>query len=510
VFNFVDFVARCGGVDKLHKYIYNVFKVVEKKPPVRGKIPQSTELKPWVRDLDNIIFPKFLLTHDVFGQLIQETITEPPQNIRETIAYELKLDLFEYQKIAVEYAKSQNINYLQLETGMGKTMIAIGLFAALRVPTVVIVQTLGLAEQMEGDFRAAIPDINIVKFDNVKAKRKTMNFTTHDVIIIVNKTLSDKPQDFLAGCGLAIVDEAHTFTSATNIEILWLLQCVPKILALSATPAANQLSAFATRFFGEPVPVSELEGTSITEGCFRVKVRKIEYFGDTTKPWCQTMAGFYEGQEVSSAIKTISSISHDPARNLIIVREIVRLREAGHGVIVFFELKHHLELVRTMLSRLSIDSLELEDAPEVSILQGGAAKSAVTDAKEMGAHIVLTTYGFSRFGISLTQMTALVLASPRRNGSAQIIGRILRKGSDEKIVREIIDFVDMNVSLKTQYTTRKSVYTARNYPIETLKIKYNEVPDDLRFKDIQFEEPIQEPEQTMPDDEYLQFLLNAS
>ena len=71
-------------------------------------------------------------------------------------------------------------------------------------------------------------------------------------------------------------------------------------------------------------------------------------------------------------------------------------------------------------------------------------------------------------------MTALVLVTPRRNGMRQIIGRILRRGSDENIVRQIVDIVDVCTVLKGQFAERKKIYKERKYPLVKNAIKWDE------------------------------------
>jgi hypothetical protein len=132
--------------------------------------------------------------------------------------------------------------------------------------------------------------------------------------------------------------------------------------------------------------------------------------------------------------------------------------------------------VETVLAGADADGDADKDAGAgaVSILRGGVAKTAVGDARKAGAHIVLTTYGYSRRGISLVDMTAIVLASPRRNGSRQILGRILRRGSDESIVRQVVDIVDVNTSLKSQYADRRKVYREKEYPETVAKVSWED------------------------------------
>jgi hypothetical protein len=114
-----------------------------------------------------------------------------------------------------------------------------------------------------------------------------------------------------------------------------------------------------------------------------------------------------------------------------------------------------------------------DETTPISVLRGGITKDAFNMARESKAHIVLTTYGYSRRGISLPDMTALVLVSPRRNGSRQIIGRILRRNSDDKIIRQIIDIVDVYTPLKSQSYERIKIYKEKFGKNNITKINKN-------------------------------------
>ena len=104
------------------------------------------------------------------------------------------------------------------------------------------------------------------------------------------------------------------------------------------------------------------------------------------------------------------------------------------------------------------------------------AAGAVGAARARGAHIVLTTYGYSRRGVSLVEMTALVLATPRRNGGRQLVGRILRRGSDQSIVRQIVDVVDVSTGLGSQRAARAGVYAAKGYPVHRVAVAWDDPP----------------------------------
>ena len=88
--------------------------------------------------------------------------------------------------------------------------------------------------------------------------------------------------------------------------------------------------------------------------------------------------------------------------------------------------------------------------------------------------IVLTTYGYSRRGVSFPNMTAEVLASSRRNGFMQIGGRIERQGSDTSIRRVIVDFVDVRTSLHSQHRDRKHTFEMKGYKRYVVRQAWND------------------------------------
>lgn len=174
-----------------------------------------------------------------------------------------------------------------------------------------------------------------------------------------------------------------------------------------------------------------------------------------------------------------------------------------HGVFVFAELREYLPALRRelcgMLGGGAVYAPELEEegpakpakpaklintvdgAPpptdkltktvdgtppptdKTPILRGGAKEEDRAAAR--AARVVLTTYGYSRRGVSLVDMTATVLATPRRNGMKQILGRATRRGSDESIVRVVVDIKDVRSPLKAQSSARRKAYRKKDYPI---------------------------------------------
>jgi len=129
---------------------------------------------------------------------------------------------------------------------------------------------------------------------------------------------------------------------------------------------------------------------------------------------------------------------------------------------------------------------ELYDSTEGGVVAGATAVSATAEAvyimmgessqeniqnakysKDKGT-VIFTTYSFCRQSIDFPRMDTIILAAPRKSGSKQVIGRILRYGSDASIVRKVYDIVDIGSQFKTQFESRLAYYREKKYKINTL------------------------------------------
>jgi len=436
--------------------------------------------------------------------------------------------LYDYQDAAVTHlcdgplrpdSSAAGVAYLQMDTGLGKSRVGCGVVARLGVATIVVVPTDAIATQWLDEFAAMYPDLRVAQYHNPtkSARRAPPSAATHDVIVVVVNTFRAKTPEFLEGFGLTILDEAHEYHSPVNSQALWLAQ-TPAVLGLSATPAERKdgLDLYVRLHLGQEIMPATIPGFDITAVNFRGEVRIVDYKGHPDH--CETAT---TAAGTMSAVLTVGNVLRDPARLRLVAAEVDRLfrlhetappdelarlglgprppeaatpkHPAGgirrHGVFVFAELREALPAIREALAaRLGHDNVltpELDDGKTaektpgsagsagsagsdtmaVSILRGGVKSTAVGCARAAGSHVVLTTFGFSRRGISLPDMTAAVFASSRRNGGIQILGRIRRRGSDESILRQVVDIVDVCTGLKGQVYDRRVIYRKIGYPI---------------------------------------------
>jgi superfamily II DNA or RNA helicase len=91
--------------------------------------------------------------------------------------------------------------------------------------------------------------------------------------------------------------------------------------------------------------------------------------------------------------------------------------------------------------------------------------------------IILATYAMASEGLDIKTLTSLVLATPKSD-VCQSVGRILRSKHESPLV---IDIVDDNPALNSQYHKRLTYYSSKNYEIQEFKnyMKYDRNEYDI-------------------------------
>jgi predicted helicase len=188
--------------------------------------------------------------------------------------------------------------------------------------------------------------------------------------------------------------------------------------------------------------------------------------------------------------KIIEDLINDEYRNKLIIGQLLELFHLKLNIFVFSERRSHLEHLHELFNNMILNNYNEEyynevqqnniSMPELNInnnivLYGSSPEDDVNTAKQ-NSNIIFTTFAYSSTGVSINRMTGLILASPRRSKSVQIIGRIFRL-DDEKnhIHRHIIDIVDNKSVLKNQLYERKKAYADRECIIQKKEINYTDI-----------------------------------
>lgn len=422
------------------------------------------------------------------GIISSTNITQLYESKTITNNTEMTIELYDYQIACIDHiletkiVNNRGTVYFQLGTGLGKTSTSIGLLTRLKLKTLVIVpSSKDLQGQWIDELAEKAPGLKTLAYNN-KMKDSCLE-DPYDVIVIVVNTFCKKNVDFIekAKFGLVIIDEAHEFCSTVFSRSLWLIQAIPCVFGMSATPHVrkDELDHFVDQFLGTPLEADKVPGVNINKERFYGRITKIDYAGHPD--YCDIVLN--DNGDTNNAL-TLRKVVSDPKRIQLIINELRALYndEANHGIFVFAEHRDYLVLLRDRLFQEfgeesileAYDSINTSDL-NIQVLRGGASKDLVQHVRKEGARIVLTTYGYSRRGIDLPNMTAMILVTPRRSGLMQVLGRITRKRSDLKKVRHVIDIVDCATIYKNQFYERKQVYDIKEWPITKRSICYDDV-----------------------------------
>ena len=450
------------------------FTVVQKLPMNKAKYGFPISCRAYKQEDSRLIIPR------VYASAAKRTGLGGDYTLNDSMSVDIDLGsttFYDYQEAAINYIvgsvfpSNENCCYLQMGTGLGKTRTAIGLIATLSLKTLVIVPARSLQSQWLVEISKLAPDTVTMAYQNSMGEDIDC-----DIAVCVVNTFRGKSEDFLKRnqFGLVIFDEVHEFYTKANSQGLWLSQKVEYVLGLSATPEdkPDKLDTFVFKFLGKPIYSNDIPGFDPELTRFNGAITRINYSCDLP---------FAEVQLTSAGTPcnatTLSTVLSDEQRLKMIAQLTKELYDEGHGTFVFCEFRDYVLRVQDALMALGIDNIIIEELEpvEVAVLRGGVSSDYLESVRKKGAKIVLTTYGYSRRGVSLPTMTAMVLASPRRNGLTQILGRITRKGDDSSIIRKVIDIVDVNTMYKAQFYERNKVYKQKEWPVEIVTTDFSDL-----------------------------------
>lgn len=330
---------------------------------------------------------------------------------------------------------------------------------------------------------------NIAKY-NFENEDKPLFCTKHKcktMIKIKNKKIIKSYTEFFKEFGFVILDESHIYCTDA-FKIVYNRFQSTYMLGLSATPNErnNNCDIISHLNIGKVLKADEIEGYKKDNTKFSASVTLLKYNG----PDEYVNTHINETTKMICVPKIIEDLVNDPYRNQLIIDQLIQLFTLKLNIFVFSERRSHLEhlyeLFNTTIKKNNENSEENFNIdsnlsiPELNInnnivLYGNSSDDDIDTAKN-NSNIIFTTYAYSSTGISINRMTALILTTPRRSKSVQIIGRIFRlndiNNHEERI---IIDIIDNKSVLKNQVYERMKAYKDRECIIQKKEINYNEI-----------------------------------
>lgn len=420
-------------------------------------------------------FGAFELMRQGYLSKIKNTITEPVSV--PTMKYVGKLK--PNQKTVLKHIVKNHLNSKNAEignatasvimkAGRGKSFLAMGAIHVLKTKTAIVVPTDKVMFGWKKILTTFFPNNTIGLFYGKKKQPEA-----DIVVMMINTVVSQRvEQSVLDQFGFTIFDEIHRYCSPEFSKVFQRMT-TKYVLGLTATPDRPQKEDIVFRSQIGPVVYAEnIPGYKKDDVKFEGNIRVIKYSG----PGKYTKQLRNPTTKTNSTPALVTQVCQDPYRNQMIVEEIMKIYKDGHDVFVFSDRLEHLDVIQRML--------EGNGVKKSAVLTGGAAEE-YTQRVFTEAIIILTTYQASDTGVSIDRMTGVVFTTPRRNLMEQKLGRILRIGGDLKVVRQVVDIVDVKLSVKGQYPARKKVYVAEGFGIEEVNVDWEdyqelvpEVPDE--------------------------------
>ena len=399
------------------------------------------------RDGDDLLLPrgvnvelKRLLAREVPGVdvAIRDARVAPP-----AVGLRLAVALRPYQQEAVACAVARKEGVLVAPTGSGKTVIAMGLIAALGLRTLILVHTRTLLDQTCAVVERCL---------GVRAGRMGGGDDAPGEVTVatVQTIVRRDPAALRDQFGLVLLDEAHHAPAATFTDVLQRLAARHRF-GLTATPErADQLHPLMYATLGPEL--------------WRAQPSEMVRIGSLCAARVVPIETTFRGGRMMDRGRMIERLCESRQRNLEILRTILATR--GERALVLSERVQHCETLVELLDAKGVRARLLVGALDVTTR---AAAVAIV-VKEGG--VLVATGSLVGEGFDCPELDTLYLVVPSGNATrtTQALGRVLRP-KPGKAPPFVFDFLDIETpALVRSWRRRVQVY--RGHDAEVMAARH--------------------------------------
>lgn len=325
---------------------------------------------------------------------------------------------------------------ISLDTGLGKTIVALKLISIMKQKTLILVHAVFLLDQWVERIKTFLPTarIGIIKQD--KCNWQDVDICVGMIQSIVKRT--DYPPECFKSFGHLIIDETHHIASKTFSSVFFKIQ-TKYMVGLSATPERKDgLSKVIYWFLGpQIVNIKRESGKPSIKFIFTDVSKydeKLNKAGNVNNP---TM---------------ITDLTTNEERNNLIIENCKELLLDDRKILILSDRRAHCEFLLDEFSKLNISS---------GIYLGGM--NSQSRELSVNCNIIIGTYQASGEGFDVPDLDTLILATPKSD-IEQAVGRILRqKNKNDPLVLDIVDKFSI---FNGQFVKRKRFYKKNNFEIK--------------------------------------------
>lgn len=337
------------------------------------------------------------------------------------------------QRTLLEHLRgSSPYGLFSLQTGSGKTVVAISVIAALGQRTCILVHKQQLLNQWMSEINRFLPGASVGTI--IQGHKGFDQNDPKDVYIVMIQSLLRMPPNTVPSVfGLTIVDECHHIPSQSFSQTMFKVNA-KYMIGLSATlQRKDGLMRTLQHHLGEVIHC-EIPDRSNQPKTY-VWLAHYTPYGNS-----------YEDHPDDFS-ELVNMLCADEARTQLIVDKVRHVLAMPTGkrrfVLILTDRKSHARELFKRFSESHETGLMISDIPESE------------HADQMDKQVLVGTYGMLGEGTSIKRLNTLVLASPRKE-ITQAVGRIYRDVHPNDVFPIIIDISDS--CLRGQARTRQSIY----------------------------------------------------
>lgn len=353
--------------------------------------------------------------------------------------------LRDYQRNIVEKflvaTETNGGGLLEIDTGMGKTVLGINIASRLRKKTLIIVHKDFLLTQWIERIEQFMPGARVGRIQG-----PTVDIDDKDIVIAMLQSLSMKHYDInlFDSFGFTIIDEVHHMGAEVFSQALQKV-ITPYVLGLSATMNRKDgLTKVFKMFMGDIVHTEKRDTSSAV-----VNVRIYEY--KNNDPEFDEMKYDYRGNPLySTMIKKLCDCD-DRSEYLL---DIIDSNLKEFPELQMMVLAHNKSLLKYLYEGAMGRNIADGD---IGYYLGGMKSDKLKESESK--RLILGTYAMASEGLDIKTLGALLMATPKSD-VIQTAGRILRTTDGRKL---IIDVVDQHDIFQNQSAKRKTFYRKQKY-----------------------------------------------
>lgn len=414
-----------------------------------GNTPEKIYL--YEKRNDCLVIP-FGCLKDMFGLFLHKYEFKPLFRPIERFLYNSSINLFDYQKKALNEALKAKNGVIVMPCGSGKTQTALQIVAEIGGKCLWLTHTQDLLNQSMNRAKSVF-NVSRETFGTItdgKVDIRQITFAT--VQTMCKLDLAKYRNEF----DIIIVDECHKCVGGpTNVmqfyKVLSNLSARYKF-GLTATPKrADGLEKSMFALLGNII--IEIPKEAVEKHTCHVKVKCIE------TGYMPNLDVVLAGDGTINYSSLIEDLIHNEKRFSLVLSTIKEISKNGSVIILGNRVEYLQRLCDSYGEKaVCLSTLGTSKAAKAE------RKKALLDLNNGDLNCIFATYQLAKEGLDVPNLRYVVFATPEKNEITveQSAGRVGRK-ADGKEYGTIIDFVDDFGMYKGWAKRRKSIYKKLNY-----------------------------------------------